>query len=158
MHMEGWVVRALDAARYAVVHEFPGGAQALAKLTGMNRGTLCNKVNPAVDTHRLSVDEAVLIGRATGDHRVLFAQAMAQGYACVQVGDHTGVSDVELLTAYADWHAQTSRTAAAIGAALAAKRITRNRLDEIRREMCADFRAELELLYRLGGLCVDQDH
>jgi hypothetical protein len=55
------LVSPLDEAQYRVVHDFKGGVVALAPLVRMNPGTLSNKVNPSVETHHLTVDEAVAL-------------------------------------------------------------------------------------------------
>lgn len=114
----------LDEAKYPVVHDFKGGAVALAPLVRMKPGTLSNKVNPSVETHHLTVDEAVAIQHTARDCRILVAEAHLLGHTCIPLGELASVSDVALLDAYARYHAKVGETAAAIRAALADGRIT----------------------------------
>lgn len=141
----------LDAAKYAVVHEYPGGAVALAPLAGMAPGTLSNKVNPAVDTHHLSLSEAVTIQALAGDGRMLEAEAAALGYVAIRLPRAGGGSDVELLNAYAQWTRDIGETAAAIQTALDGE-ITEQSLAAIHREMHEDFARALELFARFRAL------
>jgi hypothetical protein len=108
----------LDAAKYAAVHDFPGGASALAALVGLAPSTLCNKVNPSVDTHHLSLSEAVKIQAITQDGRILEAEAAALGYVAIRLPRAGAGSDVELLNAYAKWTRDIGETAEAIQTAL----------------------------------------
>lgn len=70
-----------DAA-YHTVHDYPGGAEALAVRMGKKSGQmLINKVNPNNDSHHLRLDEAVAMMGVTGDYRI--AEAMAGELGCV---------------------------------------------------------------------------
>lgn len=61
----------LDAA-YNTVHDYPGGAAALAPRMGMKSAAVLNsKVNPNTETHHLSLVEASKMMAMTGDFRVL---------------------------------------------------------------------------------------
>jgi len=142
----------LDKAKYAVVHDFkPRGALSLAPLVRMNPGTLSNKVNPSIDTHHLTVDEAVSIQAISGDCRILRAEAAALGHVCWKLPEVIFGSDVELLNAYADWTREIGETAASIQKLLEG-RITRDKLAEVHREMDEDFRAALMLFARFERL------
>lgn len=66
----------VDDAAYAVVHDYPGGASALAPRMGMSAAVLCSKVNPNTKTHHLTLREAQKITVLTGDPRILQAQAL----------------------------------------------------------------------------------
>jgi len=62
----------IDAA-YHTVHDYPGGAEALAPRMGMSAAVLRNKVNPNNTTHHLTYAEAQRIVALTGDVRMLQA-------------------------------------------------------------------------------------
>lgn len=145
----------LDSAKHSVVHDFKGGAVALAPLVNMNSMVLSNKCNPNQDTHHLTVDEAVAIQNATKDFRILRAEAATLNHVCVPVGDFEDVSDVELLTLYAAYHAELGETAGAIMEALADGDICRAEVDLVREEMFEDFQRGLEFLSRMEALCED---
>lgn len=145
----------LELAKYDLVHQFRGGAVALAARAGMNAGTLSNKVNPSVETHHLTVDEGVRLQNIAGDFRLLHAEAEALGHVAIRVADWQGVSDTELLDALLLYHQELGETAAALRSALDSGRITRAHCDTVRREAFEDMRALCELLARLEGLVRD---
>lgn len=61
----------VDAA-YNTVHDFPGGANALAPRMGIKSPAVLNsKVNPNTDTHHLTLSEASKMMAITNDYRVL---------------------------------------------------------------------------------------
>lgn len=142
----------LEEAQYNLVHEFPGGAVRLASLTGMSAGTLSNKVNPTMETHKLSVAEAVLLQNTATDYRILYAEAAALGHVCIVLADYSHVNDVELLNCYAAFHTKVGDMAAAIQSAFEDKRITRAEFLTIVREMDASVRAMYALRARLEAL------
>jgi len=152
----------LDEAKWAVVHEFPrqarrkSGAVGLAPLVGMRPGTLSNKVNPEIDTHHLTVDEAVAIQNAAGDCRILQAEAAILNHAVIPLGDFSRVSDVELLDAYAVLHARIGGHAQAIRDTLMDGRVERNEVERVRHEFFEVVQAGFAFLMRLEGL-IDDD-
>lgn len=148
----------LDQAKYDVLHHARSGqgAKTIARLMGANYGTLCNKCNPHVDTHHLTVDEAVSLQYIAGDGRIHEAEGVLLGRASIPVGHHPECSDVELLDAWAKWQQELGETAGALREALAEGRLSAAHVRRVRREMFEDFGAGLELLQRLEGL-VDDD-
>ncbi|WP_180043695.1 MULTISPECIES: phage regulatory CII family protein [unclassified Acinetobacter] len=61
----------IDAA-YHTVHDYPGGATALAPRLGIKSPAVLNsKVNPNTDTHHLSLLEATKMMAITNDYRIL---------------------------------------------------------------------------------------
>lgn len=143
----------LDEAKHHLVHEHPGGAKALGPLVGINPGTLSNKVNPSMEHHHLTVDEAVRIQAVRRRYDVLHAEARALGHVCVQINDYSGISDEALLDAYAAYHADVGQTAQAVREALASgEGITQAAVEKIRRELYEDAAAGFEFLARLEAL------
>lgn len=88
-----------DAA-YAIAHDYPGGVPALATRMGVSRNVLQNKLNPAVEYHKLTLDEAMRLQALTGDPRILHAMAEELGYVCVSLPGNSGGSDMELLDSF----------------------------------------------------------
>lgn len=88
----------LDAA-YITAHEYPGGVPALSARMGVSRNVLQNKLNPAVEYHKLTLDEAMRLQTMTGDHRILHAMADELGYVCVKL-PISDASDMELLDSF----------------------------------------------------------
>lgn len=61
----------LDAA-YNTVHDYKGGASALAPRMGIKSPAVLNsKVNPNTHTHHITLLEAVKLMEITGDYRIL---------------------------------------------------------------------------------------
>lgn len=145
----------IDQAMHDLVHTYPGGAPALAPLVRMNPGTLSNKVNPLMESHHLTVDEAVQIQLIRRDFCLFYAEGRLFNHACVPMPDLHNVADMELLSAWADWHADIGETGAMIKRVLEGGRITKCQLAEIKREMFEDFQRELELLQRLEAMADD---
>lgn len=145
----------VEQAMYDLVHQHPGGAVALAPLVRMNAGTLSNKVNPMMDSHHLTVLEGHAIQLVRQQFPLFHAEARAYGFISVPAPQLGNVADMELLDAWAAWHADIGETGTVIQSALKSGRITRRALREIKREMFEDFQRELELLQRLETLSDD---
>ena len=145
----------LDEAKYNVVHDYSGGAVKLGPLVNIKPAVLSNKVNPTLETHHLMVDEAIAIQAVTRDYRILYAEAAALNHTCIPLTDFTGISDIELLTAYAKVHAELGETAQAISAAFEDGRITGKEFMRITKEQDEDIRAMFELRARLEALIDD---
>ncbi len=145
----------LDLAVYNSIHDFKGGAKALATHLSVKPGTLSNKADPSIDTHHLNVSEALAIMLASEDYRILYALAGALHHSCIPLPDYSLVSDVELLNAYTHFHAEVGQTALAINDALKDGRILRAEYRRIRREGLEDIQAFFELLQRLEALIDD---
>jgi hypothetical protein len=148
----------LDMAIYDTVHDYRDprtrarGSTALAPRCGMHPGTLNNKADPGIDTHKLGLVESVPVQLAADDYRILHAYAADLGHCAWQLPAATSASDVEVLDAYALVHERAGKKAAAIRAALADNRVTTAELAEIRHHFDAEVRAGLQLLSRLEAL------
>ena len=122
----------IDDAVHLTVHEYKGGAPALAPRCGMNVNTLQLKANPNILTHRLGAKEAVAVMLAADDYRILHALAAAVNHVALPVA--------------ADGHGDVSERLAAVGAevgdvfrqtqqALRDQRITPNERRRLRKEV-----------------------
>src|SRR5690606_4424393 len=76
----GASMNVIDAA-YSTVHDYPGGAEALAARMGKSAAVLRSKVNPNTSTHHLTLAEADEILGKTRDLRML--HALAANHGCV---------------------------------------------------------------------------
>lgn len=72
----------IDAA-HAVVHDYPGGATALAIRLNMAPAVLRGKVNVNDTGHHLTVVESLRTQQLTGDHRIFLAEADELGYVAL---------------------------------------------------------------------------
>lgn len=145
----------IEQAIYDVVHDHPGGATKLSALVNMNAGTLSNKANPGMEYHQLTVKEAVAIQFARQDFRILAAEAAALGFAIVRLGDFDGVPDLEILTAYANYHSSIGLTATCIAETLEDQKVTRSEFERVRREFFNAASTGLEFLKRMEALIDD---
>jgi hypothetical protein len=74
----------LDAA-YHTVHDYPGGASALAPRLGKSHATLSHEVRPPANSQaKLGLRDAQRIMALTGDYRILQAQAAELGFFLVR--------------------------------------------------------------------------
>jgi regulatory protein CII len=132
-----------DAA-YCVVHDYPGGSEALAPRMGMSAAVLRNKVNPNTPSHRLSLEEADKLTALTGDTRIVEAFAAQHGFALRTTEEAAQAPSI--------LHAMTAASAArgamwnVIQSAIADNRITHNEFSEIERASMEATSAERVLL------------
>ncbi|CAG68987.1 phage regulatory CII family protein [Acinetobacter baylyi] len=77
----------LDAA-YHTVHDFLGGASALASRLGIKSPAVLNsKVNPNTHTHHITLLEAVKLMEITGDYRILQEMCARLGKVAIDLPD-----------------------------------------------------------------------
>ena len=142
----------IEQAIYDLIHQHKGGASQLAPLVNMNPGTLANKANPAMENHHLTVKESVAIQNTLQDFRVLAAEAEVLGHAIVPLGNFEGVSDIELMTAYANYHSDIGRTSYVVSEVLNDQRVTKHEFQSVRTEFFRAVSTGLEFLNRLEAL------
>jgi len=143
----------LDRAMHAVVHDYgKRGATELGPLIGIAPSTLSNKVNPSVETTWLYVAEAIRLQAFTKDYRILHAEAELLNHIAVPIEAFAGMSDLELLDAYATWIAEIGDVSGSILEALEDRHISRAEVETIRSDMHNAARAAFGLLARLESL------
>jgi len=142
----------IEQAIYDLVHQHKGGAAKLAPLVNMNPGTLTNKANPAMEYHHLTVKEAVALQNTTQDFRILAAMAATLNHAIVPLGEFDGVSDLEILTSYANYHSEIGQTSVVIAEVLNDQRVTRAEFYRVQREFFKAASTGLEFLKRMEAL------
>lgn len=121
----------LDAA-YATVHDYPGGASALAPRAGFSSPHVLNsKVRPGCGTHHLTLVEANRLIGLTGNTCILRAMAEEHGYMLVSVQEPTDGGNV--LASVLDVGEANGDLARTIRAAVADGVITPREIKEIQR-------------------------
>lgn len=145
-----------DAA-YHTVHDYPGGAVALASRTGGNAAVLSHKVSPTCGTHHLSLDEAARIMDLTGDHRILVAMCRRLGYLDpIPAVAYEGIADDALLDLVTRMHAESGDVSRTLSTALADGRITPREYADIEQQSIEAQSALATLLDRVRSLVSDE--
>ena len=121
-----------DAA-YHTVHDYAGGSESLGPRVGISAAVLRNKVNPNNETHRLALDEAVLISVVTGDTRVLDAFAAEMGRVTVAI-PAAGTSDMDVLSDTCSLVAQVGQYMQTIHKALSDGKVDSKEIRDIRQQ------------------------
>jgi hypothetical protein len=109
-----------EMACYHAVHKAQGGLQTIASLMGMLPGTLQKKLSPTVDTHKLSLAEAMHILRFTENTAILdsiCAEANVVWFKPEDVPEFCG--DLDLLSSHSQLFSSTSNLVAGVTDALA---------------------------------------
>lgn len=146
----------LEEAIAVTSHDFPGGIRLLAEKMSVNPGTLYNKCNPGMPSHRLTLREAMDIMHHSRDVRILEVLCRETHHACVSRTQFHQIGDMALFDAWAASDMEHGKTAESIRTALRDARIDANEYREIRVEMFVDFARELEMLDRLHAFCNSQ--
>lgn len=130
----------LDAA-YHTVHDYPGGAPALAARLGKRPAVLCHEVAPGPSnaSAKFGLMDAMRIMAMTGDHRVLFSACGALGYVAVPTPEHhqTGDDAVDVaaaLSAACDATQRWGELIGSVGDSPRDGRVTGNELARIAKE------------------------
>lgn len=148
-------------AIHHVVHDFPGGAEALAPRIGRGAQVLRNKVTHdgaagVRRSHEPTLADVSAITRITGDLRVLDALAAEVGAVVLRLPVIEALGDAALLDMVLTANDEYGQACAALRDGLADGEIDRMELERIERETLEAVRAQLELLDRLRGMVVDR--
>ena len=141
----------LDAA-YHTAHDYPGGVPALSARMGVSRNVLQNKLNPAVEYHKLTLEEAMRLQVMTSDPRILHAMAAEMGYVCIQMPDFEGVSDMSLLDSFMSVMKELGEFSAEFRKDWEDGEIRPQELERLRKEFYEMQQAGLELMQRIEDL------
>jgi len=109
-----------EMACYHAVHHFQGGLQTMASLMGMLPNTLQKKLSPTVDTHKLSLNEAMHILRFTNSTGILDSICSEANVVWSQpdeVPEFCG--DLDLLSSHSNLFSRTSALLSGVTQALA---------------------------------------
>lgn len=142
-----------DAA-YRVAHDYqpPQGAVGLTKRLGRNAGTFLNQLNPAQETAKLGLGDAVAMSIAADDYRILHAFADSCGYVAFKKPDFSRVSDASLLEMILKRDQAEGEFAQVLASALGNGQINASEFVQIQKEAYESAAATLELVERLKGL------
>ena len=144
-----------DAA-YHTVHDYPGGAVALASRLGGSAGVLSHKVSPTCGTHHLSLDEAARIMDLTGDHQMLVALCRRLGYLDpIASIAYDGIADDALLDLVSRMHAEGGDVSRTLSAALADGFITSDECADLETQAQEAMTAIAALVDRVRGMVVE---
>ncbi len=147
---------AVADAAYNTVHDYPGGAEALAPRMGKSAKVLDSKVSRNVSTHHLTLHEAVQIMGLTGDHRMLRAICRHLGYLDpIRAVVYEGIADEQLLELVAAVHSETGDVSRSLVAALADGRVTQREFESFDEQTIEAMTALAELRDRLRGMVVE---
>lgn len=148
-------------AIHHVVHDFPGGAEALAPRIGRGAQVLRNKVTlegvaGVRRSHEPTLADVAAITRITGDLRVLDALAAEVGAVVLRLPVIDSLGDAALLDMVLAVNDEYGQACAALRDGLADGEIDRQEFARIERETLEVVRGQLELLDRLRGMVVDR--
>lgn len=148
-------------AIHHVVHDFPGGAEALAPRIGRGAQVLRNKVTlegvaGVRRSHEPTLADVAAITRITGDLRVLDALAAEVGAVVLRLPVIESLGDAALLDMVLTVNDEYGQACAALRDGLADGEIDRQEFARIERETLEAVRGQLELLDRLRGMVVDR--
>ena len=148
-------------AIHHVVHDFPGGAEALAPRIGRGAQVLRNKVTlegvaGVRRSHEPTLADVAAITRITGDLRVLDALAAEVGAVVLRLPTIDALGDSALLDMVLTVNDEYGQACAALRDGLADGEIDRQEFARIERETLEAVRGQLELLDRLRGMVVDR--
>lgn len=87
----------LQMACYHAVHDYPGGAVAIAAMAGMNAPVLQNKLNPNTTTHVVNLRDLQSICELTRDERILQTVCSYYNAAYFLMPDISGVDEGSIL-------------------------------------------------------------
>lgn len=115
------------------------------------------RVNRLSDAERLessplSVKEAVAIQAASGDLRILHAEAAALSQGCFPLGHFGGVPNLDILNSYAAWHSCLGELLLTVTHTMQDGRISRGDYDRLRRALHDDAARGAEILARFKAL------
>lgn len=141
----------LDAF-YATVHDYPGGAEALAARMGMSATILRNKANPNNTNNKPMLEDAEKAMTLTGDTRILDVLAAAQGGVFVKIDASAPASDLAVLELVTHVWRANGDVGAAVDDALADGKVERHEIVEVRTAIYRVQQAMTAMLMRLEGM------
>lgn len=145
-------MKPLDAA-YHVVHDYPGGAAALAPRLGKASVTLCHEVKPPSGSMaKFGLTDAVKVSDLADDFRILhsFAQALHHQAVRYEIPECDTAEDVHACAAH--FTREVAEALLAVNQALTDGRITPNEIHRIEKEVADIAPAAVSLVARMRAL------
>lgn len=141
----------LDAF-YHTVHDYPGGAEALALRMGMTGSVLRNKADPKKDCNKPLLVDADRAMAMTGDTRILDALAEAHGGVFIKVDACAPASDLAVLELVTHVWRSNGDVGTAVDEALADGKVERHEIARVRQAIYRTQQALNAMLMRLEGM------
>lgn len=138
----------IDAA-YDVGHSYPGGMDSLAPRLGMNPRVLNSKLNPACQTHHLTMMESFRMQQMTGRADILHAEADGLGYVCIKRPENI---DEDVSTLLADYCGESGDYLREVAKALHDNKITPNEAKRLQKELLELISAATALNCKLSAM------
>ncbi len=139
-------------AAYDTVHGHKGGATALGPELDKSPATLSNEVNPKQMGHKLGLLDSIYLQQRTHNFSILLHYAAALGHTVVPIGDFSGISDIELLKTYSQWHAELGDVNKVLNKALTDNDLEPHELEDIEREFNEATQAGLAFISRCRAI------
>lgn len=138
----------LDAAFHAV-HDFPGGASALAGRMNKHPGTLCHELT-ATGSAKLGLVDAAKISHLTGTRAILNAFATELGCLVLPLPAHQ--AGVDTFMQVADTAREFAEFISSVAAAASDGKISANELANVDRELAQMVAAAQEIRATLAAM------
>jgi hypothetical protein len=139
-------------AIYHAVHDYKGGAVALAPRMGLAVSTLENMANPNLPSHEFNLRRLDQLLTFTEDYRPLDALCAKHGGVFVRTAGFKGIADDALLETLGRLGKEFGDVCGSMNAALADGRVTEKECASFEREVYELTQAAHELVARLRAL------
>lgn len=138
---------------YDIAHDYPGGIPTLAVRLGKSANVLNKQVNPAIDTHRLNLEDLIsILDYADSDNKFTHALCANKGGVFVSTEHLDGISDMALLETYTQLMARIGEFSQSFHKALSDQRITKAEIEEQKQQLYMLNAAGAALVARLETL------
>ena len=134
----------LEQACYLAVHDYPGGAPAVAATYGNNAGTLQKNLNPTQTGHKLGALDVQQILDLTKDPRILDAMCSRVGAVWLKLDDMGPASDMAMLDTFTELFTRVGEMSKKVQQSLEDGSVNADELKEL--ETCA-FRMNQSAFY-----------
>jgi hypothetical protein len=138
---------------YRIAHSYQGGIPALAARMGKSPNVLNKKVDPKVDTHHTTLDDLLTILDFADDAK-LFTHALCanQGGVFVSTEGLDCISDLDLLETFTKVMSAQGTFSQDFHSALLDRRVNRDEVDRVRKDVYQVTAALAELVSRLDSM------
>lgn len=133
-----------------------GGAERIARVTGRRLGVILNELNPTNASHKVGLIDSLYYQAILNDYHPFEACATALGFSLTRLANLSGISDVELLTTYADWVADLADVHRTVAVSLADQRVTHREYQRVYTEFHDSVGKGIEFLRRLKSVVEDE--
>ena len=139
----------------SLAKDYKGSRKALSLKLGKSANTLSNELNSSMPGHKLGLADAIALMHLAKNYSPLQAIAATLNHTITHLGEFSSTGDVELLSAYADWHREIGKVAREVSLTLSDGSIQRSDYHRILQEGIGQVQAFFEFLARLEALVDD---